>query len=409
MNQKSSTKKHWIVLIITALMIGASIGLVTNVIGVFYAPMARDLNVLLGSVSMHGTLTSLAMAFSSLSVPMLSEKLGFKKMLILGMVLAAGGTFLMSTTSHLFLIYFYATVRGIGAGYFAYVPMSMVLNQWFEEKNGLAIGLAAGTSGIAGALSAPFLTFIIEHFNWRMGFIINSLLIVLFMLPIIFYPFTLNPRDEDLLPYGHQPSRERKIIHRSEVKDVPLTNFIFIALMVVGFLNTLLVFMNAHFPGYAENLGFNSEIGSLMLSGAMVGNLVWKTIYGYLSDRIGTIKTSLFIMILSFVSILLIIFWPSPLPLIFGSFLFGASFSIGGVGMPILSNKFFGPVAGAKVYAVVNFLASAGGAVGVALAGYVYDFTGTYIIAFALGFMINLVNATLLIFAKRSYDTQKVS
>ena len=403
------TNKPWIILTITSLMVGASMGLVMNLSGIYYAPMASDLDVLLGSVSLHGTFLSFALAFGSLTIPKATEKLGLKKMILLGTILAAAGTLLMSFAFNVYVTYLAGVIRGWGIAYLSYVPMSMILNHWFEEKNGLAIGLASGFSGVAGAIAAPLFTLLIETNGWRFAFMINSLVIVVSVLPILAFPFELDPATEGRKRYGHKASKTRNIVRRSQTEDISPKNFIFIALMVIAFLNTLLVMMNAHFPGYGSSLGFSPEIGSLMLSAVMIGNLVWKGIFGALSDKMGPTKTSLFVIIISFVSILMIISWTAPIPLFIGSFLFGATFSIGGVAMPILSNKFFGPVAGTKVYSVVNFLASAGGAVGVSLVGYIFDFTGTYVVAFSLGLFINAINFILLIFAKRTYTRENIS
>lgn len=384
-------------------------GLVMNLSGIYYTPMANDLDVLLGSVSLHGTFLSFSLAFASLTIPKVFEKLGLKKMLVMGMILSVFGTLLMSFAFNVFITYLAGIIRGAGIAYISYVPMSMILNQWFEEKNGLAIGLASGFSGVTGAIAAPLFTLLIESNGWRFAFMINSLVILLSVLPILLFPFEINPADEGRKPYGSKDSEDKKVIHRSEIKEVLPTNFIFIALMVIAFTNTLLVMMNAHFPGYGNSLGFSPKVGSFMLSAVMIGNLVWKGIFGALSDSIGPTKSSLFVMIISMVSIVIVISWTAPLPLLIGSFFFGATFSIGGVAMPILANKFFGPVAGTKVYAILNFLASAGGAVGVSLVGFIYDFTGTYVMAFSLGLFINLLNFLLLLFAKRKYDLGNIA
>lgn len=384
-------------------------GLVMNLSGIYYKPMANDLDVLLGSVSLHGTFLSFSLAFASLTIPKVFEKLGLKKMLLMGTILSVAGTFLMSFAFNVYITYIAGIIRGAGIAYISYVPMSMILNQWFEEKNGLAIGLASGFSGVSGAIAAPVFTLLIESNGWRFAFMINSLFILLSVLPILLFSFEMNPIDEGHKPYGYKKSDAQKVIHRSEIKEVSPINFIFIALMVIAFLNTLLVMMNAHFPGYGSSLGFSPEVGSLMLSAVMIGNLVWKGIFGALSDWIGPTKSSLFVMIISVISILIIISWNAPLPLLIGSFFFGATFSIGGVAMPILANKFFGPVAGTKVYAILNFLASAGGAVGVSLVGFIYDFTGTYVMAFTLGLFINLLNFVLLLFAKRRFDQENIA
>lgn len=397
------TKKHWLVLLFVAMMMGSSLGLMTNGIGVFYAPMAKDLDVLLGSVSMQSTFMALAKAFAALTVPQVMDRFGLKKMLAFGVGLASLATFAMAFTSHLTVIYILAVLRGIGANYYSLIPMAMILSRWFEEKNGLAMGLASGTSGIIGSLAAPFLTFFIHSYGWRFAMITKSAFVLLLALPIVLFPFTLNPEDEGLLPYGHKKKKGRDVIRPSRVKDVSPTNFIFIALMVLSLLNTFVIFMNSHFPGYGETIGLHPETASLMLSGVMIGNLVWKTVFGIISDKIGPIQTSLGMMGITFIGILMIIFFRNPVALVLGSFLFGTGFSISGVALPILSNEFFGPIAGAKVYSKASFLTGIGGAVGVGLTGFIYDFTGSYIPAFfiALGFIA--INATLLVIARNKH------
>lgn len=383
------------------MMMGSSLGLLTNGNGVFYAPMARDLNILRGSISLHTTFMALAKALTALTVPKVVEKLGLKKTITFGVILATLGTFFMGFVNNTFFIYLLGVIRGAGANYFSLVPMAMILNRWFDKKNGLAIGLASGTSGIIGAIAAPILTSMIHAYGWRFAFIGKSFFVLVLVLPAILYPFSLDPTDDGLLPYGHEKQKDRDVIRRSEVKQNSPTNFLFIALMIFSFLNTLVLFMNSHFPGYGESVGLNPETASLMLSGVMVGNLVWKAFFGVLSDKIGAIQASLSMLTVSSLALLSLIFLQHPIPLILGSFFFGTSFSISGVALPILSNEFFGPVVGARVYSKLNFLSGIGGALGVGLTGYIFDFTGSYIPAFVMGLGFNLINAILLIIARR--------
>lgn len=408
MKNPAYTKKHWLVLISIAMMMGSSLGLLTNGNGVFYAPMARDLNVPLGAISLHNTFKAFATAFAALSIPKFLERFGHKKLLAVGVGLGSIGTLLMSFTNSLLIIYILGVVRGIGTAYYSMVPMSMILTRWFDKNRGLATGLASGTSGIIGSISAPILTLIIDHFDWRVGFILKSLFVFLLGLPVLLYPFQLNPEDEGLLPYGYEKKKERQVVRRSEVQEISSTNFIFIAMLVLGFLNTFVMYINSHFPVYGESVGLQPETASLMLSGAMIGNLVWKAIFGVLSDRIGSVKSSLIMMAAAFGSILVMILFPATTPLILGSFFFGGTFAISGVALPLLSSHFFGPVAGGNVYSKVNFLGSFGGAIGVGVTGFIYDFTGSYVPAFLLALVFLFINASMLILAQRKFQKEAV-
>lgn len=57
-------------------------------------------------------------------------------MLLIGTVLSVVGTFLMSFAFNVYITYIAGIIRGAGIAYISYVPMSMILNQWFEEKMG---------------------------------------------------------------------------------------------------------------------------------------------------------------------------------------------------------------------------------------------------------------------------------
>ncbi len=401
MKNPAYTKKHWLLLLFVALMMGSSLGLLTNGNGVFYAPMERDLGIARGAISLHTTFKSFATAFASLTIPQLTDRLGFKKVLALGIALGTLGTALMGVSDSLFMIYFLGVIRGLGTAFYSMVPMSMVLSRWFDKNRGLATGLASGTSGIVGSISAPILSIIIDSLGWRQGFLFKALFVFLLGLPILLYPFKLDPRDEGLLPYGYEKKKERKVIRRSEVKDIPITNFIFVALMILGFLNTVVMYMNSHFPGYGESVGLSPETASLMLSGAMIGNLVWKNIFGVLSDRIGSVKASLSMMAVAFGAIAMMIFYQTPPALILGSFFFGGTFAISGVALPILSTHFFGPISGPEVYSKVNFLASFGGALGVGATGLIFDSTGSYIPAFVMALGLLAINAVVLLLAQK--------
>lgn len=206
-----------------------------------------------------------------------------------------------------------------------------------------------------------------------------------------------------LLPYGYEKPKERKVIRRSEIKEVSLTNFIFISLLIISFLNTFVMYMNSHFPGYGESVGLSTEIASLMLSGAMIGNLVWKTIFGLISDRFGSVKGALTMFTGTFISFILMIVFQNPTALIFGSFMFGGFFAISGVALPILTTHFFGPITGPNIYSKVNFLASFGGAFGVGATGLIFDYTGSYIPAFIVALVLIAINGVVLVMAQNYF------
>lgn len=408
MDNPAYSKKHWLVLTAIMLMCGSSIGLIVNSNGVFYTPMATDLGILRGTVSLHGTFVSMATAFASLTVSSVVDRFGWKKTLFFGVFCGFLGTFLMAFAKNILLIYVFGIIRGVGSAFYSMVPMTMIVNKWFQEKKGLAVGLAAGTSGVIGALAAPVLASLIESNDWRYAFIIMSIFVVILALPILLIPYTYEPRDEGLLPYGFKkPEKSSKPLRQPSLENNRSTKIVFAALMLIGFLNTTTVFTSQHFPGYGESVGLSPETASFMLSAAMIGNLSGKFAFGALSELIGTVKTSLGMFVISIISTLMLIFLIHPVTLIIGSLLFGFLFSIGGVALPLLSTEFFDPVTGVKVYARVNFIASMGAAISVTLVGFIYDFTGSFIPAFIMGLVFNVINIIAILVAQKFHTNDE--
>ena len=148
----------------------------------------------------------------------------------------------------------------------------------------------------------------------------------------------------------------------------------------MGFLVSGMNSINSHLPGYAEELGFSSSIGALMVTCCMIGNISSKLILGVLCDTLGAVK-GCYIMFASVISaLLLFLFGPSDaawLPLV-AACLFGAVFSLGGIGFSQVIRLVYGPEKFPSVYAFGSVAPYIGTAVMNSGFGFIYDFAGTY-------------------------------
>jgi len=221
------------------------------------------------------------------------------------------------------------------------------------------------------------------------------------MLPTLLYPYTINPKNSDLLPYGYDGNSEEqkqetqedensKKLSLSEILRTKSAIIIFIALLIFTVGSTLILGINQHLPGYGQLLGIPLQLTGLIVSASSVGNILFKLTSGYLSDKIGAIKTSVLMIIINMTGILILILGSQPISVMIGAFLFAALFPLGNIELPLLSRHFFGRKAGNRVFPIFNFSQSIGGALSYSLVGYSYDFTGTYLVAFgaALGLQI---------------------
>lgn len=80
-----------------------------------------------------------------------------------------------------------------------------------------------------------------------------------------------------------------------------------------------------------------------------------------------------------------------------GSFVFGSIYSVGAVGIPMLTRYFFGNTNYAKNYSIIGFLTNVGSASSLTLIGYLFDFTKSYQIVFIIALCFHLINLILLV------------
>lgn len=410
---KNKTTKHWIVLIVVALMFSAFAGIINNTIGVFYSPVSEDLGILRGNFALHSTITLLMNGAFSLVVPNIVDRFGWKPSLISGTALAFVGTAGMAFTENILIFYILGALRGAGGAFFGMVPMAMLLNNWFDEKNGLAISLASGLSGLVGMVFAPIFASVINTANWETGFIAMGVTLVIFALPAILYPYTIRPEDEGLQPYGYKEIIDEsdrldagalKVDNRNE-KFVMIT---LASLLVFSVLHTNVLGINQHFSSYGESIGMSTVLSGYMLSAVLFGNIFFKLVIGPLSDRFGAIKATLFMNAMNVIGLILLITTRAEYPTIFAVFLFGSAFSVGSVALPLLSNQFFGRQLSAKYFPTLTFAATLGSAISNTMVGYIFDFTGSYNIAFMIAIAFQAINL-LMLYLSYTYSVKKTN
>lgn len=389
----SKNKKHWIVLILACCMATVSIGLTLQVVGVFLTPVSDSLNVLRGSFSLHITLGSIVIAFSSLVVSNLLRRYSFKVLFTIGTLMVGICTILMGFTRSMPIFYILSMIRGAGSTLFGIISITTLITNWFVKNHGLATSIVLSFSGISGAVGSPIFASLIKNYGWEKSYIILGIAMILIMLPVLIYPFKFSPFEEGLVPYGYKKENDTNL-NQNINKPVKAFNYFsiaFIIFFIFAVTETMITGYPGHFPGYAETIG-KANIASLLLSAAMVGNILSKFVIGLVSDKFGAFKATLLMIIFNIAGIILMIFTKADISIIIGAVLFGSVFAIGAVGFSLLTRDFFGRENYLKVFPIVTFAANMGGAFAVSLVGYAYDFLGSYSIAFYAALAINIIN-----------------
>jgi MFS-type transporter involved in bile tolerance (Atg22 family) len=86
------------------------------------------------------------------------------------------------------------------------------------------------------------------------------------------------------------------------------------------------------------------------------------------------------------------------LPLMAGGFLYGTCYSIGSLGISMITRTIYGDRQYGQAYSIITLMTSIASAVGLTLIGFLYDLTGTYAVSVIGGIVLVAVSLACLLF-----------
>ena len=172
-------------------------------------------------------------------------------------------------------------------------------------------------------------------------------------------------------------------------------------------LHTSITGISQHLSGIALIIHLSATSGAILMSLTMIGNISTKLLIGFLSDLLNPIKAVIIMILANCFSLGLLflgVIHQEIMLLYIGSFMFGSIYSVGAVGIPMLTHYFFGNENYARTYSFVGFLTNVGSASSLTLIGYLYDFTQSYQMVFIIALCFHLINLILLVVIYLRYN-----
>ena len=301
------------------------------------------------------------------------------------LALPAGFLLCVQATSILHLCVVLAVLCGFLGAAFSFGPLVADTSLWFTARRGLAVGIVISGNYLAGAVWPPILQHYFDQQGWRATFNDLSWFTLCTMLPLSLLLTRQPPKEKIQDAAVHSADDHRPLAM------TPLNLQCLICAAGVGCCIAMAM-PQVHIVPYVLDLGHPAARGAEML-GLMLGfGVISRVGSGWLSDRIGGLKTLLIGSGLQ--TVVLIAFLGSEsLAWLYGvSIAFGLS--QGGIvpSYAIILRTFF-PVAEAGWrIGLALFFTIGGMAVGGWIAGALYDLTGSYTASFINAIAFNIFN-----------------
>lgn len=379
------------VIISACLMVGASIGLCFYCAGSFYEPLAAGLGITIGQASAATTFMLVFMAISALAVPFLMRKIRFQVLLLCGTALTAASVLGIAFSFNTVWVYLFSSLMGIGASLIGMVPATTLINNWFEKRRSWTTSVVLAGSALSAALFSPLFSAGIGALGWRMGFVIQAVLVVVMMLPALLFNIQLSPAQAGTVPYGH--SREPEPDSRT------ILDFILWIFALIAVFGAILIALPMHYSTLATSIGSNAILGASMLSAAMIGNLVFKLLAGWISTKIKPVLSTGILDLIALaatIGILVCILTGASAPMITLAFFFGSVYSVGELSLPLLLSGRTARRHFSILYSVLNCISTLMTAFSIMIVGYMYDALQSYVWMYVIAIAAEVVIALLM-------------
>jgi MFS family permease len=278
-----------------------------------------------------------------------------------------------------------------------FAPLVADTSKWFDRRRGIALAICMSGNYAAGALWPPVMQLFIDSAGWRATYIGIGVFCVLSMLPLALVLRVRPPPQPDAAaaPAVGSPTSPSLGVRPMGLNPAVAQTLLCIA----GVACCVAMSMpQVHIVAYCTDLGFNAARGAEMLSLMLGLGVVSRLVSGWISDRIGGLRTLLLGSVLQGIALLLFLPYDGLVSLYVVSGLFGLF--QGGIvpAYALIVRQHFAPAeAGARVGTVL-MATLFGMALGGWMSGAVFDLTGSYRAAFINGIAWNLLNVGIVSF-----------
>jgi MFS family permease len=348
--------------------------------------------------SLAYSVSQLIGGLSSPFVGALVDRLGPRRLLQLGGGLLVLGLAASAYVTALWqIIVLYGVVMTIGANCLGLVVFVPLLSRHFVRQRGMAISIVQSANGFARAVSAPLIQLTILGIGWRTTYLVQAALMAAVVLPLA----ALFRRADPVAPSGANraadgavpPAGSSALLDAASrsggwtLREAARTPHFWLLFAVYLFTGLGSFFVSLHQLAFAIDIGFDRVYAAEVLGTGAFFSVFGTIVTGTLSDYVGREVSAILAYGFSIVGVVCALLITSPvqhLLLWLHASFFGLTWGARG---PAITAKTADLFPGRQLGTILGFItigSGLGAAVGSWGAGWIFDVSGSYRVAFSL-------------------------
>ncbi|MBI4186821.1 MAG: MFS transporter [Chloroflexi bacterium] len=390
------------VIVAAAVMISIVGWVLFNVYSVFFEPMLTEFG---WSRTVTSGAYSLFIAIQgplSIVLGRLNDKVGPRVIMIVCGFSFSLGYFLMSRITQVWELYLFLGVLAGGGMTAVWVPLLSTVARWFVKRRAMMCGLVTAGIQVSMATMPLLASWLISIYGWRNSYVIfAALTLVVFLGGGMF--LKRDPGQIGQPAYGEDEAGGEVMnsgVHGLSLAEALQTRQLWMFTFTSTTITMVSVLIMVHIVIFAIDFGVPAMGAASVLAVSGISGIPGAILLGHVADRIGNRRTLVIIAVLFLVTPL----WAMITSELWMFYLFAAIFGVAFAGYFTIQSpmvaELFGLRSHGVTFGLIYSITMIGGAFGPLLAGYVFDVTGSYQLAFLLSAVLGLVGLILALLLK---------
>ena len=388
----------WLIALIGVLIMSGTWGLFINCIGVIFNAVKADCGFRDSQMALYYSIRSIVGSVAiGLTMKLFNSRKGHIWLAVYCAVFALSVGMMAFFPPSIWFWYGSALFSGATCGIiFSAIPM--ILANWFNKHRGTVTGVTMSFSGIFAMFMNPVVSDIIQADGWRNACLILCGLSLVMTVPLTVFVLRKEPETLGLEPYGG-PAASVPGQDAEEKRELPKS--IFWLFLIYLLLTSFPSGFTSVTTFFGSSIGFDLSQCATLASFFMVGNLVSKTLIGFLKDKIGTFATSYITNALVLAGVLMCLFGQHSRGIIYASGIpYGFAYALMTL-QALMTMYIFGKQAYSEVTVKISRFTGISSALLSYYPSFIYDRFGSYDPALASYIFCCVIQLILLVIMDR--------
>jgi len=349
--------------------------LINGSAGLFAGAYEREFGWSRGDIMLSLTMFNIAALLAAPVVGYLIDRFGARTVLIVSVILfgfsVAMPSFGVSSLYHLYGIFLVIGFCSMGAQSVSYAKL---ITTWFDEKRGLAIGIATSGFGIGYAVVPIIVERILQHGTWQTGYLALSGLV--FLLPLTAAIFYGHAKKATVETGSGAPTSLTEI--GLSAPAAVRTGTFWILIFIVAVFSCILTGIVPHMIPISTGKGLDTAAAATVAAMFGVSAFLARPLVGYLIDRFFAPYVAMAFFSLAVLGLVLFMLGNGMVAFLIAAALVGIGFGTEGDLIAYFVSRYFGLRAFGQIYGYNLSAFIIGAAGGPIILGYAYDAFGGY-------------------------------